>query len=53
MQQFELGSSLSWLSCDKRHYFDSQCIKKWLYKTEECPICKAKVDFSNIINPCQ
>ncbi|VWU48121.1 RING zinc finger protein, putative [Hepatocystis sp. ex Piliocolobus tephrosceles] len=33
------------LPCDKRHFFHVNCLTKWLYKSQVCPICR-----TNIVN---
>jgi hypothetical protein len=32
MENFAVADSVSWLSCDTRHYFHSDCIKFWLHR---------------------
>lgn len=31
------------LKCDKRHYFHAGCLKDWLHRKLECPLCKTPV----------
>jgi len=31
------------LKCDKKHIFHEQCIKDWLKRKLECPLCKEEV----------
>ncbi|KYO01767.1 putative RING zinc finger protein [Plasmodium gaboni] len=33
------------MPCDKRHFFHVNCLTKWLYKSQVCPICR-----TNIVN---
>ena len=45
---YKKGSQITWLSCDKRHYFHTDCIRFWLHRQSVCHLCKASVDFSKI-----
>jgi E3 ubiquitin-protein ligase synoviolin len=45
MEDFGDESKLSWLPCDRRHYFHNECIMFWLVKNDTCPLCKVEVDF--------
>lgn len=31
------------LPCDEKHYFHPECIKQWLQKNNNCPLCKKEV----------
>ena len=31
------------LPCDARHNFHEACIKEWLRKKNECPICRSSI----------
>eukprot|EP00347_Sterkiella_histriomuscorum_P015334 403357417 len=31
------------LKCDQRHYFHSECLKEWLKRKLECPLCKKEI----------
>ena len=47
MDDFEdRHSDISWLPCDRRHYFHKDCIMFWLVKHETCPLCTKIVDFA-------
>ena len=45
MEEFTKDSRVTYLPCDSRHYFDTQCITYWLCKQTTCPLCKAEVDY--------
>jgi len=36
-------SSDSWVRLECRHTFHEHCIKRWLYKSPRCPVCRAHV----------
>ncbi|CDU15902.1 RING zinc finger protein, putative [Plasmodium yoelii] len=31
------------MPCDKRHFFHSNCLSKWLNKSQVCPICRTNI----------
>lgn len=31
------------LPCDEKHYFHAECIKQWLLKNNNCPLCKKEI----------
>ena len=45
MDDFHERTKVSWLPCDRRHYFHHECIMFWLVKQTVCPLCKVEVDF--------
>ena len=45
MDEFKEGSEVTYLPCDPRHYFDTQCITFWLCKQKICPLCKVEVNY--------
>jgi len=45
MEDFSPQSKVSWLPCDRRHFFHKSCIMFWLVKQSQCPLCKCEVDF--------
>ena len=46
--QDDSGHMVTWLSCDVRHFFHTECVKHWLHRQNRCPLCKAEVDYKNI-----
>ena len=40
LNNFEDEDLITPLSCDIRHYFHHACIKEWMVKKNECPLCK-------------
>ena len=40
---FESSHSVIVLSCDPRHFFHPDCIKKWLAINANCPICRSSL----------
>ena len=48
IDDFRPGVKISWLSCDTRHFFHTECIQYWLYKQTICPLCKQDVQFDQI-----
>ena len=40
LNTFEDEDLITPLSCDIRHYFHHACIKEWMVKKNECPLCK-------------
>ena len=45
LEDFSKGAKISWLPCDRRHYFHHECIMFWLVKHPQCPLCKKEVNF--------
>ena len=45
MEEFTKDSKVTYMPCDPRHYFDTQCITYWLLKQTTCPLCKTEVDY--------
>ena len=43
MKEFRKNDYLTYLPCDPRHFFHSECIKSWLINIKTCPICKEEV----------
>lgn len=41
-------SIVSWLSCDVRHYFHTDCVKFWLHRQSQCPLCKLEVNYDQV-----
>ena len=41
LEDYSVGKYISYLPCC--HFFHSVCIKKWLYKSKKCPLCKTDV----------
>ena len=41
LEDYVIGKHISYLPCC--HSFHSLCIKQWLYKSKQCPLCKTKV----------
>lgn len=40
LTSFSRGEMLISLPCDNRHSFHADCIRKWLLKTNACPLCQ-------------
>ena len=45
MEEFQNKQRITYLPCDPRHFFHTNCIRIWLVKSDTCPICKEEVDF--------
>lgn len=45
MEDFGGEDKVSWLPCDRRHFFHRDCIMYWLIKQSQCPLCKCEVDY--------
>jgi len=43
MENFKDDDEIAELKCDYRHYFHSACLKDWLTRKPECPLCKKPV----------
>jgi hypothetical protein len=41
-----LYSSIYYTSCNCNGYFHHNCLFKWIYKTNSCPICRIKFDIN-------
>ena len=41
-----LSSSIYYTSCTCNGYFHHNCLLKWIYKTNSCPICRIKFEFN-------
>jgi hypothetical protein len=39
-----LFSSMYYTSCTCNGYFHQNCLMKWIYKTNSCPICRIKLE---------
>ena len=52
-EQIESNESMTELECDKRHFFHSKCIFKWIevqgLNESKCPLCMKNV-FANAVN---
>ena len=46
LEDYLVGKYISYLPCC--HYFHSECIKKWLYKSKNCPLCKTKIKVDDL-----
>ena len=43
------GDKITALPCDKRHYFHSNCIKRWAReKHSKCPLCNVRFTYSQL-----
>ncbi|SBT79838.1 RING zinc finger protein, putative [Plasmodium malariae] len=45
MMNYISNDNIMIMPCDKRHFFHVNCLTKWLYKSQVCPICR-----TNIVN---
>jgi hypothetical protein len=43
MADFQPSEPISALPCDEKHYFHVNCIKAWLEKNNNCPLCKKEI----------
>ena len=43
MENYAANDVIAELQCDKRHFFHEACLKDWLKKKTECPLCKKPV----------
>ena len=39
-EQFNINDSVIYLKCNNKHVFHDYCIKQWIGKKAECPICR-------------
>jgi len=42
-ETYGASTTLVVLPCNIKHAYHSSCVKEWLEKHQECPLCKAKV----------
>ena len=40
---FERRQQITYLPCDPRHHFHSNCVEPWLIQDSKCPICNTRV----------
>lgn len=43
MCEFQAEDDIAELKCDQRHYFHTECLKDWLKRKLECPLCKKPI----------
>lgn len=43
MVDFTEADEITPLPCDEKHYFHRPCIKEWLEKNNNCPLCKKEI----------
>ncbi len=45
---FSINDQLTYLPCDPRHHFHSNCIEPWLMQDSKCPICNTRITATEI-----
>ncbi|CAD2083693.1 RING zinc finger protein, putative [Plasmodium vinckei brucechwatti] len=43
MMDYMGNDNIMIMPCDKRHFFHSNCLSKWLNKSQVCPICRTNI----------
>ena len=43
LDEYKVGDKISYLPCF--HYFHYICIKEWIKKSKQCPLCKNEIKF--------
>ncbi|CDW83885.1 e3 ubiquitin-protein ligase rnf149 [Stylonychia lemnae] len=49
-EELKASDQIVVLSCNIKHFFNKNCIKKWLENHNTCPLCKEDVAFGGVIN---
>ena len=43
LEDFEAADQVVQLPCNQLHIFHVECLKSWVYKNENCPMCREPI----------
>lgn len=50
LETFKINVRVTYLPCDPRHHFHSECINRWLCNFLKCPICNKEITLDAVNN---
>ena len=49
LTNFDIGTEITYLPCDPRHHFHTNCIERWFNNFLKCPICNTPITIELLI----